>query len=110
MRPPLILAINSPGSQFAHTQAKRMWLSGPTLLMSLGLSFIVSRPYGESWKGLERDLVYFEYDSEDMDNSVLSGWVNPEDCERVSNSLQSILTFSCYIFQNRGDWRRQRRV
>lgn len=110
MRPPLILAINSPGSQFAHTQAKRMWLSGPTLLMSLGLSFIVSRPYGESWKGLERDLVYFEYDSEDMDNSVLSGWVNPEDCERVSNSLQSILTFSCYIFQTRGDWRRQRRV
>ena len=60
-----------------QSQARRMWLSEPILLMiSVSLSNIVCLPYGESFKHHDRDLVYFEYESQDMDNSALSGWVN----------------------------------
>ena len=76
-------------SEFAHTQFERMWVSVPIFLISVSLS--LSRPYGrESWTQHERDLVYFDYDT---DNPALSGWVRTRGlCERESetNSLQSI--------------------
>lgn len=56
----------------AHTQfEKRMWAPVHILLISVSLCLSPPPPFGrESWTQHERDLVYFDYDT---DNSALSG-------------------------------------